>query len=166
MTSKPKRNYYVFCNEKYSFVTTSEITMYRGLRLPIDAKINFTFNGITSMSSNPDCAKQFSFAIYGEDRCFDERIDKAVLMEILLPKGTRIIPMNIRTIQNEDEFILLNQGVLTGIVQEPTPTIQYWNNSINSSGYFCENCFIPLLTYTCTFKKQEEFPIYNKECEF
>jgi len=131
----------ILTNYDLSYILQKDTIVYRSLRIKknidddinIEKDINFELKGTTSTSTSLDSAQQFAFSPYGESKFYDERIFKSVIFEITLPKGTRVLPLNICTIQNENEILIISQGKL----HQKNIEIDYcewWNDYYNKYG--------------------------------
>jgi hypothetical protein len=107
---------HVFIRSNLYYTIDSPITVYRGLNIPKGAELSLYMTGITSVSTNIDNARTFAFSVYqnddnGEPILYSESESDSYLIELELPINTLIIPMNICTIQEENEFIIISQGI-------------------------------------------------------
>jgi hypothetical protein len=133
----------VFTDPKLSYVLQNELIVYRALRIrksvddtiDVEKDINLEITGTTSTTTELEDAQQFAFSLYGESDFYDERKYKSIIFEITLPKGTRIIPVNICTIQNENEILVISQGTLK-IKRVVTDYCNWWNGYFNSEGEY------------------------------
>jgi len=142
----------VFTDPKLSYVLQNELIVYRALRIrksvddtiDVEKDINLEITGTTSTTTELEDAQQFAFSLYGESDFYDERKYKSIIFEITLPKGTRIIPVNICTIQNENEILVISQGTLK-IKRVVTDYCNWWNDYFNSEGEYirAREDFIP-----------------------
>lgn len=127
-----KENYYTL---------SSDITVYRGIYVLKTQDISFRIIGMTSCSTDIRKADYFAFSMYGmEEEHIDRSLYNFIIFEIKLPAGTRIIPMNICTLQDEDELAIISQGHLERI-------------SIKIDGYFTR--------YKTQFIKETDEPEYG-----
>lgn len=103
----------VFRHNYYTLV--GDMTVYRGIRLlKTQEALSLRVDGITSCSTELEQAIYFAYAFFDlenpED--IDLSIYNFIVFEIKIPAGTRVIPMNICTLQDEDELAILSQGHL------------------------------------------------------
>lgn len=136
----------VFSNPELSYVLQYDCKVYRALRfrkkldeeIDVDKDINLELIGLTSTTYNISSALQFAFTPYGDESdYFDAREYKSVVLEITLPKGTHIIPCNICTIQNEQEILVISQGILS-INDISFQSTNWWNKWYNDDGALLE----------------------------
>jgi len=133
----------VFTDPKLSYILQNELIVYRALRIrksvddiiDVEKDINLEITGTTSTTTELETAQQFAFSLYGESDFYDERKYKSIIFEITLPKGTRIIPVNICTIQNEEEILVISQGTLK-INSVKIDYCNWWNDYYNSDGEY------------------------------
>lgn len=132
----------VFTYAPMSFRLPSAIYFFRGLRVPKGSMIQNEVVGITSVSTDVDVALTFGFQVYGPPTAtgypiYDARTNDTIIIAMLLPAGTRVIPANLCTIQDESEFLLLSQGSIR-ITKSGTRYITAWNNIIDENGKYRE----------------------------
>jgi len=159
---------HVFIRSHLYYTLDSPITVYRGLNIPKGAELSLYMTGISSVSTNIDNARQFAFSVYqnddnGEPILYSESESDSYLIELELPSKTLVIPMNICTIQEENELIIISQGKCeetSGIVEEVTN----WNKYFNLDGQLIERNK-GMLSYTkinATFIPDGSLPEYTK----
>ena len=128
----------VFIRSHLYYTLDSPITVYRGLNIPIGAELSLYMTGITSVSTNIDDALRFAFTVFqdddnGEPMLYSELKYVSYLIELELPINTLVIPMNICTIQEENELIIISQGKC-----EPTSNtiehVENWNRYFDLDG--------------------------------
>jgi len=150
----------VFTDKNLSFVLQEPLEVYRGLKLDKDKEVSFQVRGITSVASELQGALNFAFS-----GIVDGRYDKSVILKITLPKGTRIIPMNICTLQNEYEIIIISQGEF--VKTKPLEILyqEMWNDFVSPEGDYIKGGTGGQLQYELIeveFVKKQEFPVYKK----
>ena len=131
----------VFTNPQLSYVLQNELIVYRALKIrkekdidiDIEKDVKLEITGTTSTSTALESAEHFAFSLYGESKYYDERKYKSLIFEITLPKGTRILPINICTIQDENEILVISQGNLK-IDNVKLNSCNWWNDYINKDG--------------------------------
>ena len=159
---------HVFIRSHLYYTLDSPITVYRGLNIPKGTELSLYMTGISSVSTNIDNARQFAFSVYqnddnGEPILYSESESDSYLIELELPSKTLVIPMNICTIQEENELIIISQGKCeetSGIVEEVTN----WNKYFNLDGQLIERNK-GMLSYTkinATFIPDGSLPEYTK----
>jgi hypothetical protein len=128
----------IFIRSGLYYSIKQSIKVYRGLNIPKGNTLLLDIKGLTSLTTNIDTAEQFAFTIYGneddgEPILYDERKYDSYIIEFELLENTLVIPMNICTIQDENELILISQGILKQLnVKEEK--IRCWNSYINLEG--------------------------------
>ena len=151
----------VIMNPIYSYVTTKEITVYRGIHILEEffdeTHIKLAITGATSVSTSKSQAINFAKTIYDKNNN-DMRAYKYILFEITLPTGIRVIPANICTIQQEYELIVISQGHLTNIAKTYMK-LSNNNTNINNNPFKLKYNFICIKG---TFQKDNEFPTYTE----
>jgi len=124
----------VFAKDYYTL--TKPTILYRGLILPKGAPLSLDFKGITSMSMKRKHAAQFTFVPH--DTWYDARIHDGYLLQIVIPAGTRVIPMNICALQEESEMAVLNQGRIR-VTSEAWGSMVLWNAHVDLDGQVVES---------------------------
>jgi hypothetical protein len=150
----------VFTDKNLSFVLQEPIEVYRGLKLDKDKEVSFQVRGITSVASELQGALNFAFS-----GTVDGRYDKSVILKITLPKGTRIIPMNICTLQNEYEIIIISQGEFVKTKPSLLVYEEMWNDFVSLEGDYIKGNTggqLPYELIEVEFVKKQEFPVYKK----
>ena len=153
----------VFTNKDLSFVLQEPLDVYRGLKLKKDEEILYEVRGITSVASKLDGALNFAFS--GKDSIYDSRYYKSIILKITLPIGTRIIPMNICTLQNEHEIIIISQGQFIETKPSSIYKEKMWNDFISEEGEYIKAITggqLPYELIEVNFEKKDEFPVYKK----
>jgi hypothetical protein len=160
-----KHMHEILSNPDFSYVLQNDIVVYRALRLKkkLDEKINIEkdiiteFIGATSTTTKLESAQQFAFSLYGESEHYDERYNKSIIFELTLPKGTRVIPLNICTIQDEDEILVISQGNMK-IDNIEYDVCKWWNDYYNEKGVLigANKRGIPYLLAKSTFTPSEK----------
>ena len=123
----------VFHRDEASFRLQQPLVVYRGLRMCARAVIDPRFAGYSSTSSTRDNA--FSIML-GGGRPFDAKAEQAVLMRVTLPRGARVINMNLCTIQEENEVLVLAQGRLVQTGRETSYLLKTWREVDKRNGVF------------------------------
>lgn len=148
----------VFTNEKLSFVLQESLVVYRGLKLKQDKQFSFEVKGITSVATVLTGALDFAFS-----GTVDERVDKSIILKITLPKGTRIVPMNICTLQNEYEIIIISQGKFEKTKPSSFVDKEMLNEYINDEGELIKTGGkLQYELIEVDFVKEKEFPEKKK----
>lgn len=133
----------VMINPNFSYILQNDITVYRALRIKtkkdidIYNDINLEIMGVTSVTTELDNALQFAFTLYGkEDTTYDEREYKSIVLKITLPKGTRVIPISICSIHEENELLIISQGKLYFDITKNVKIeyCKWWNKYYNKKG--------------------------------
>ena len=152
----------IFTDRRFSFVLTEALVVYRGLKIGKNATFIPELKGITSVATIINKSLDFAFP---PSEPFDARVYKSIILQITLPAGTRVIPMNICTIQNEYEVIILTQGTLKLTKPSSFVDVKMWNDFINDKGEFVKvqegGGSLPYELMKVEFIKTEEFPTYN-----
>lgn len=104
-------------------VLTEPITVYRGLCVDKGSSLLTPITGATSVSLNLGQAYHFSTTVYtkdefGEDMEYDSEIYDSFIVEFQLQVGTRYIPMNVCTLQNEYEIVIIDQGRINVLTEK------------------------------------------------
>lgn len=123
----------VFREDDASFQLQQPLVVYRGLRMRAGAIIDPRFVGYSSTATTRDSA--YSIMIAGP-RWFDATVEQAVLMRVTLPRGTRVINMNLCTIQDENEVLVLAQGRLVQTGRETIVPLETWRPEDKQNGVF------------------------------
>ena len=148
----------IFTDNRFSFVLKEALVVYRGLKIPKTATFNPELKGITSVATNINASLNFAFST----TIFDARVDKSIILQITLPAGTRVIPMNICTIQNESEVIIISQGKLKKTEPSSFVMAEMWNDFFTEKGeYVKRGGSLPYELMEVEFVKTAEFPTYN-----
>ena len=160
-----KRMHEILSNPEFSYVLQNDVVVYRALRLKkkVNEKINIEkdiiteFIGTTSTTTKLESAQQFAFSLYGESENFDERFNKSIIFELTLSKGTRVIPLNICSIQDENEILVISQGNMK-IDKIEDAVCNWWNDYYNEKGDLIEKNKgkIPYLLAKSTFTPSEK----------
>lgn len=129
---------YVFIKSNLYYIIQNPIKVYRGLNIPKGTDLSLYITGLTSVSTDIDTAKQFAFTVYdkeidGDPIIYEESKYDSYIIEFELPKETLVIPMNICTIQEENEIILISQGICE-ILKVKEKKVVWWNSYINLKG--------------------------------
>jgi len=126
---------HVFVRSYLYYKVESPMKVYRGLNIPKGSELSLYITGITSVSTDIDNAEQFALTIYQSDDNgylipYSESKYDSYVIELELPSNTLVIPMNICTIQEENELILISQGICnqTSITIEQ---VKNWNPYFN-----------------------------------
>jgi hypothetical protein len=120
----------VFTTQSYTLQNI--IVLYRGVILPKGEVLRPELIGITSMSYNVESAENFAFNTDTGD-IYDERKFDSYVYCLIIPKGIKVIPMNICTIGNESEISIIDQGKIVHS-QENKQRIQFWHDFIDLNG--------------------------------
>jgi hypothetical protein len=158
----------VFIKSQLYYKLKSPMIVYRGLIIPEGSELSLYMTGITSVSTNINNAQEFAFTDYQNDDngdpvlYFESKYDSYVI-ELELPINTLVIPMNICTIQEENELIIISQGIClqTSITTEQ---VTNWNPYFDSDGKLI-NRNEGKLSYTkisATFIPDDSLPEYTK----
>ena len=104
-------------------ILTKPITVYKGLCVEKDSKLLTSINGVTSVSLSLGNAFHFATTVYdkdafGNDIEYNSEKYDSIIVEFQIRKSTRYIPMNICTLQNEFEIIIMNQGEIKVLTEE------------------------------------------------
>lgn len=127
----------VFIRSNLYYTLESPMTVYRGLNIPKGSTLSLYITGITSVSTDIDNAQQFAFTVYetdsnGDPIAYSESKYDSYVIEMKLPINTLVIPMNICTLQEENELLLISQGICdydttSSTIEEVTNWNQYFN---------------------------------------
>ena len=130
----------VFIRSNLYYTLESPMTVYRGLIIPKGSTLSLYITGITSVSTDIDKAQEFAFTLYesdsnGDSIAYSESKYDSYVFELELPIGTLVIPMNICTIQEENELLLISQGICEcDPTSSTTEEVTNWNPYFNSEG--------------------------------
>ena len=128
----------VFIKSQLYYTVESPMTVYRGLNIPKGKEVSLYMTGITSVSTDIDIAQNFAFTVYqnddnGEPILYSESEYDSYVIELVLPSNTLVIPMNICTIQEENEIIIISQGICEK-TSFTTEQVKNWNPYFNLDG--------------------------------
>ena len=104
-------------------ILTEDITVYRGLCVNKGSTLLTAITGATSVSLNLAQAYHFSTSVYtkdefGNDMEYDSEIYDSFIIEFKIQAGTRYIPMNVCTLQNEHEIVIIDQGRINVLTEK------------------------------------------------
>ena len=152
---------------KVYFTLSKPMTVFKGFHLLREEKLCLDLIGASSVATEINSALQFAFSIHGEDDegnpiFYDERKYKSIVAEITLPIGTLVIPLNICTIQEENELVVITQGTLNTI-SERIIQENMWNTYINKYGQKVEagSGRVKYLFIKTQFNKTDDFPKFG-----
>ena len=129
---------HVFIKSQLYYTVESPITVYRGLNIPKGKEVSLYITGITSVSTDIYNAQQFALTVYQNDDneepiLYSESEYDSYVIELELPSNTLVIPMNICTIQEENEIIIISQGICEK-TSFTTEQVKNWNPYFNLDG--------------------------------
>ena len=158
----------VFIKSHLYYTLKSPMIVYRGLNIPKGSELSLYITGITSVSTDIDNAEQFALTVYqsddnGDPIPYSESEYDSYIIQLELPIDTLVIPMNICTIQEENELIIISQGIClqTSITTEQ---VTNWNPYFNLDGKLIKRNE-GMLSYTkinATFIPDVSLPEYTK----
>jgi len=159
----------VFIKSQLYYKLKSPMIVYRGLIIPKNSKLSLYMTGITSVSTNIDNAQEFAFTVYenydnGDSVLYSELKYDSYVIELELPINTLVIPMNICTIQEENELIIISQGICLQTSSITTEQVTNWNPYFNLDGELT-NKNEGMLSYkkiNATFIPDGSLPEYTK----
>nr|QBK92549.1 MAG: hypothetical protein LCPAC401_01870 [Pithovirus LCPAC401] len=128
--------------------------VYRGINIPKGTKLRLNLEGFSSSSASFFTAVQFSASSYGTEEILDISKKDIYIFDIEIPEKTRIVPMNICTIQDENEMIIVSQGTLVEI-ERMEETIEYWNFLYDGRK---KTKTLPYTRIVCKLEIEEEYP--------
>lgn len=127
------------------------MTVYRCIRIPKGERPTLRLYGFSSTATNLSSAFQFGMYHY------DILRDDLIVFEIQIPEETQIIPVDLCTIQKENEVVIVSNGILR--VHERVPeTLVYWNPVRDGDGVEQTNFPVPYTRMKCTFHITDPFP--------
>lgn len=159
---------HVFIKSQLYYTVQSPMTVYRGLNIPKGSELSLYITGITSVSTDIDNAQQFALTLYqsddnGDPIPYSESEYDSYIIQLELPINTLLIPMNICTIQEENELILISQGICKQI-SITTEQVKNWNEYFNLYGQLIDRNE-GMLSYTkinATFIPDGSLPEYTR----
>ena len=159
---------HVFIKSQLYYTIESPMTVYRGLNIPKGSELSLDITGITSVSTNIGTAQQFALTLYQIDDNekyipYSESKYDSYIIEFVLPSNTLVIPMNICTIQEENELIIISQGICEE-TSRTTEQVKNWNPYFNLAGKLIRSDK-GMLSYTkinVTFIPDGSLPEYTK----
>jgi hypothetical protein len=107
------------------------------------------FCGFTSTTYVLESALQF---IYNYKDEFNPKKHDCYILDIILPMGTRFIPLSLSSIQEEHEILILSQGNLI-CRSSFSKTIKFWNRMDT-----LDDNMLPYTNVSCQFQPTQELP--------
>ena len=150
----------IFNNKLSSINLRNPVVVYRGLKIKKDAFVREELNGYTSVATKIDSAYDIAF---GGVKAFNMDIYKVVILEITLGKGVSVLPINLCTIQQENEIVIVSQGKINHSSDKTRKEkIKPWFDVIKHGKYissrFGKPIKVPVEIIPYNFIKQEDFP--------